>query len=212
MDQTTLQAERRPGIGTRSSRKLRSEGRLPGIIYGHGEEPVAFSVNRHDAEVELQHGHHLINLTLDGKSESYLIKGVQHNHLGSEVIHLDLARVDLDETVEVMVAVVLKGVARGISEGGVLDHVIPELKVSCKASDIPAEIRVNVSDLGIGQTITVRNLTLPDGVSALTDADAVVAAVRVITEAPEGETEPGAEAAEPELISRAKESAEDEGE
>ena len=80
MDQQTLKAERRSGIGTRASRKLRSQGRLPGIIYGHGEEPVAFTIDRHDAEFELQQGHHLLNLNLDGKSDVRVVENTDRVH------------------------------------------------------------------------------------------------------------------------------------
>lgn len=206
MHHQTLQAKRRSGIGTHASRKLRTQGLLPGIIYGHGEEPVAFTVDRHDAEVELQHGHHLMNLVLDGRTDSYLIKQVQHNHLGTLVVHLDLARVNLDEMVQVKVVVVLKGTPKGLSDGGVLDLALADLTVSCRASDIPNEIRVNVTDLGVGQSVTVRDLTLPEGVTPLAEPETVVAAVRVLAEAPAvAEEAPAGESAEPEVITRAKE-------
>lgn len=201
----TLKATRRTSLGTKHTRKLRKNDRIPGIIYGHGEPPVAFNVDRHELELEILHGHRLLTLDLEGKENSYLIKHVQYNHLGNEYLHIDLARVNLHERIKVQVAIELRGTPKGASDGGVLDQIITDLEVECLASNIPSGIKANVAALEVNESLTVGDLELPDGVTATADAGDTVATVRVIAEvaSPEETTEE-TEPASPEVITKGK--------
>ena len=111
-----------------------------------------------------------------------LVKEVQFDHLGLEVIHVDFARVSLDEKVEVTVPLELKGEPKGEADGGVLQQIISELEVECLVTDIPEAIRHNVSDMGMNDVLHIKDLTLPPGVRVLQDEDLIVATVREIVE------------------------------
>ena len=194
------------------SRRLRERGMLPGIIYGHGLAPEAIAVSAHELQLELHHGARLLGLDLDGRRSQYLIKDVQYDHLQKNPIHLDLARVDMHERVQVAVSIELRGTPQGVHEGGILDHLMDEVEVECLASNIPGVLRPSVVHLGVGDSLLVKELELPEGVKALSDPEAKVAMVRVLVEKPEAEAPTdGAEAetAEPERIGRVAESAED---
>lgn len=208
MESKTLKAEQRSTTGTKAARSLRESGLLPGIIYGHGEEPVTFSVDRHEFEVEMLHGRRLLSLDIQGKEESFLVKEVQYDHLGIDPIHLDLTRVDLNETIRVHVSITLRGTPKGAHEGGVLDHLTNEIEVECLASNIPDEIRAHVAELEVGESLTVAALEMPEGVKALADPEKVVATVRVVAEEAPSEEVEEEKSAEPEIITKGK--AEDE--
>jgi large subunit ribosomal protein L25 len=130
-----------------------------------------------------------------------LVKEVQFDHLGIEIIHVDFARVSLDEKVEVTVALELKGTPKGEAEGGVLQQIINELEIECLVTDIPEIIRHNVSDMEKDAVLHIRDLKLPTGVRVLQDADLIVATVKEIVEQAPAAVEEAA-AAEPEVIGR----------
>ncbi len=197
-----LKAERRKQSGTRSARKLREAGKVPAIIYGHQEEPVAVQMNYHDLALELHHHHKLLEVVLEGKKVQVLVKDVQYDHLGDKVIHVDLTRVSLDERVQVTVQIALRGTSAGASEDGVLEKLMSEIELECQVTKIPEEIRVPVSHLQEGQTLTAGELELPEGTRLITEADSPVVTVTVMAEEEE-EEEAAAEAeAEPEVISK----------
>ena len=209
MELPTLKADRRTKIGTNHVRKLRTEGRLPGIIYGHGETPEAFSVCAHDVAMELQHGARLVELDMDGKKNQYLLKDIQYDHMGKSPIHMDLARVDLNERIRVRVGVELRGIPKGIHDGGILDQLLDNIEIECLASGIPETLHPNVAELEIGQTLAVKDLELPEGVVAITDLEEKIAMVHLLSVAAEAteeeEGEEGAASAEPERIGRVAE-------
>ncbi len=195
-----VSAEVRSELGSRANRRLRLAGKLPGVIYGHKEALVPVTLQKKEVVKHLDHGTHLFDLTLSGKSEKVLIKDVQYDHLGIDVLHVDFARVSLDEKVEVTVPLELKGTPKGEEEDGVLTQMVAELEIECLVTDIPDMIRHNVSEMGIDSDLLIKDLKLPPGVRCLQDEDLMLAQVRVIEEeaaAPvEGET------AEPEVIGR----------
>jgi large subunit ribosomal protein L25 len=118
MDIASIKGQPRQLSGTRAARRLRKTGMVPGIMYGHGEEPQAVSVPLHELDLVLQHGTHLLELDLGGTPQRVLIKEVQYDHLGIEPLHVDLARVSLDERVSVTVPLVLRGDPKGVKEAG----------------------------------------------------------------------------------------------
>ncbi|MBN1764576.1 MAG: 50S ribosomal protein L25 [Sedimentisphaerales bacterium] len=205
-----LKAQRRESKGTRASRRLRTQGQVPAILYGHKEEPVAVTLNYHDLALELQHHHRLLEVELEGKKQQLLLKDVQYDFLGDKIIHVDLARVSLDERVTVTVEVVLKGTPVGVTDGGLLDHILTEVEMECQVTTIPESIKANIANLKIGDSLTAGDLVLPRGADLVTDPSATIATVRIKGEAvEEEEPEEAAETAEPEVISREKTDEED---
>jgi large subunit ribosomal protein L25 len=199
-----LQAEKRSGnTGTRSSRKLREQARIPGVVYGHQQETVAIAMSLEDFHRVLRHGARVLDLNLAGASEKVLIQDIQWDYLGKEILHVDFKRITVHERIEVEVAIVLRGEAPGVNAGGILEQVLHTLPISCPASAVPEAIRVNINELQFEGTIRVRDLDLPAGVQARLEEEDLVVHVR----APEEEPEPGEEGeqAEPEVIARERE-------
>ncbi|MFO0951148.1 MAG: 50S ribosomal protein L25 [Isosphaeraceae bacterium] len=187
------------GTGSRASQKLRKSGKIPAIIYGHKQAPVPIALTRESVWEMIKKSTHLAELTLGGTSETVLVRDVQWDHLGREIIHLDFARVSADESIETDVRIDIKGVAPGVAGGGTLEVLVHELRVTCRASAIPDAIRVDVSHLAIDQGIHLKDITLPDGVTA--DADPDLLLVHVVSKAPEtAETPEGEGTTQPEVI------------
>jgi large subunit ribosomal protein L25 len=194
-------AKSREAQGTRANRRLREAGLLPGVIYGHKEAVVPVTLPRKEVVDHLRHGAHLFDLNLDGKNEKVLVKEVQFDHLGKEVIHVDFARVSLDEKVKVTVPVELKGTPKGEADGGVLQQIINEVEVECLVTEIPDAIRHNVSEMALDDVVHIKDIKLPTGVKILQDEDLIVATVKEIKEeVATAVTEEGP--AEPEVIGR----------
>src|SRR5437763_9526706 len=137
----------RPELGSRANKRLRDSGFVPGVIYGHKEAVVPVTLPKKEVVNHLGRGAHLFDLALDGKSEKVLIKEVQYDHLGADVIHVDFARVSLDEKVKVTVSIELKGTPAGEAEGGVLQQIMADIEVECLVTDIPEIIRHNVAEM-----------------------------------------------------------------
>lgn len=195
-----IKLTKREKLGTRASRRLREKNLIPGIIYGHGQENIPVSMPAHDIALAIQHGEHLIEAELDGKRENFLIKDVQYDYLGHEIIHVDLTRVSLHERVQVTVPIVLRGTPVGVeSEGGVLSQHLTELEIQCLVTNIPDELRVSVADMHVNDVLRVADLKLPEGVTTTEDPETVIASISVVEEEVEAPAE--AEAAEPEVIS-----------
>ncbi len=206
MEMITLTGKRRTELGTRASKALRATGMLPVIIYGHGETPEAVSLQLHDVRVALAHGARTLQVKHGRAKKQYLIKDVQYDHLGQMPIHLDLTRVDLDERVKVRVGIELRGVPKGVAEGGVLDQYMADLEVECLVREIPETLHPLVIELALGDSLLVKDLELPAGVIALAEPDARVATVRAMAEAPEPEAseEAAEETSQPEVIGRVR--------
>lgn len=202
--------------GSRANKRLRDRGLVPAVIYGHKQDVVPVKVNRKEITYHLNHAAHLFALKLGDRSETVLVKDVQYDHLGSEVIHVDFARVDLNERVEVTVPLELKGTPKGEEDGGVLQQIVAELEIECLVTEIPEAIRHNVSDMGMDSVLHLKDIKLPEGVKALQDPELILATVKEVQEvAPAAATAAEGESAEPEVIGRkaeAEEPAEGEGE
>lgn len=199
-----LNVKRREQLGTAHNRRLRRTGQVPAVLYGHGEQNVSLQVSAREIFAAVHHGGKLVALQGDIR-DSALIRDVQWDTFGKEVIHVDLMRVSETETVETTVAVELKGTAPGLSEGGVLQFVTHDLHIECPAAKIPEKLIVNVNDLHLGKAIHASEVTLPEGGTMLTDGSLVV--VQCI--APHAEVDETAGAvAEPELVRKEKADAE----
>jgi large subunit ribosomal protein L25 len=192
--QPKISAAVRERTGTRYSARIRKEGQLPAVIYGHKQAPVHVAVDASEMIDLLHHNAHLIDVDVAGKSEPCLVKDIQWDYLGTTVIHVDLARVDLTEEVEVEVQVVLIGDAVGLKEAGALmEQSHSTISVKCLANAIPEQLTHDISEMGVGDSLLVSGLTMPAGVTAASDPDTLVAHLGMtkITEEAEEEVEGG---------------------
>ena len=195
--QPTIKAQVRERTGTRYAARTRAQGKLPAVIYGHKKDPVHIAVDAKAMVELLHHNAHLIDIDVAGKSEPCLVKDIQWDHLGKHVIHVDLARVDLTEEVEVEIHVELIGQAVGLKEAGaLLEQNTNTIQVKCRADAIPESLTHDVSELGVGDSLLVSGLTLPAGVTAVSDPDTLIAHLSVTKiveeeeETVEGEDQP----------------------
>lgn len=203
MSQTvSLATEPRTGTGSRAAAKLRKQGRIPAVIYGHKEDTVAVTVNAKELRqaIVTQHAR-VLDLAVGGKTETVLIRELQWDHLGSEMIHVDFARISKDEKVKVSVPVKLKNSPKSMG-GGVLDQPFHQVHIECLATAIPDDITIDILNLTLGQPIHVKELTLPDGVKVLESPEAVVVQLKLpgVEAAPAAPTE--AAATGPEVIKK----------
>ena len=212
MDRPTLEATKRQELGTRAARRLRRDGLVPAVLYGHQRDTVHLSVPLKDFERMFDRGARLLDLEIGGTVEAALIRDLQYDSMGDHIVHVDFSRVAMDEKVTVTVPVDLHGLAKGVTHGGILDQVIVDLEVSCLPGDIPENVRIEIGDLDVGGIIHVRDVVPPPGCELLHDPDspvvAIHASVAAAALAAEEEAEAAAAAAEPEVIGREKEAGE----
>lgn len=198
-----LETQQRHGRGTRGARQLRRQGLVPVNVYGHQQANEAVAVQHTELAKAIRAGTHVLDLRTDGNVQKVLIREVQWDHLGHDILHVDFSRVGADERVTVNVPIEIRGTAPGINAGGVLDQPIHSLHVECLVTDMPDSIRVSVAELMIGGMVHVRDLQLPPTIRVLDDPDTVI--VHVTTKKAEEEPVAAAaapEQAEPEIIGR----------
>lgn len=205
---TALKASIRQQAGSNRSAQLRQQGQLPAVMYGHKKETVSICLDAHDFVESLHNGARIFELDIDGAKETVLVKQVQYDYLGKDVVHADLMRVDLSERVKVRVPLVLRGTAEGSHQGGIVELIMDHLEIECRVSDIPEMIAVNIKPLGLNQTIHAGQVELAGDARLITSAEAVVvschepAAAKAVEVA---EVVEGAEApTEPEVITERK--------
>lgn len=208
-DQLTLTVTPRTAQGTRPARRLRAGGIVPGVVYGKRTKPITIAVNAREL-TRLLHSkageHALVSLRIDGADAAErpaLVKAVQHDPVDGHVVHVDFHMIDLTEQIRVKVPVVLKGEPVGVKqEGGVLEHFLRDIEVSCLPADIPEGVEFDVSALSIGDTVHVRDLAAPKQLKIVSDPDGVIASVQQPkVEAP---AEEAAAVTEPEVIREKK--------
>jgi large subunit ribosomal protein L25 len=203
----SLSVKRREQLGTTNTRRLRKTGTIPAVLYGHGLENLSLAVAAEDLLGIIKVGQKLVTLEGDA-AEGAFIKEVQWDTWGKKVLHVDLLRVSDTELVETTVTIEIRGTAVGISEGGIIEHLVHEIDIDCPAAAVPDKITILVADLHLDQAIHARDIALPEGAKLLSDEDMVVVQCvppHIVAE-PEpgaaGVTEPGA--VEPELIRKEK--------
>jgi large subunit ribosomal protein L25 len=197
----TFTVQLRSTRGKQHARRVRRGGAVPAVLYGHGQETLSLAIPAEQVAAAVRHGSRLVELT-GAVQEKALLQELQWDTYGAQVLHVDLARVSEDETVHVKVPVELRGKAAGATEGGIVEHVLHELEIECRATQIPDKLQVGINELRIGAEVRVADLKLPEGVRVLAEPDSVV--VQCVAPRKE-EEEPAAEvigAAEPELIGR----------
>lgn len=194
----TLTAETGRTLGTRPSRRLRAEGKIPGVVYGLGGDPVPVAVNWSELRRVLttEAGTNaLIQLTVDGEPNLTIVKELQRDPVRREVIHVDFIRVDASAELEVEVPIVLVGEATELArEGGLVDQELHHLLVKAKPADIPNEVEADISGLTASTPVRVGDIRLPAGVTTDVDPEEPVALGFVPRAAAEGEAEEAAEA------------------
>jgi large subunit ribosomal protein L25 len=204
-----LKAEKREQTGTSSAAKMRKSGRIPAIVYGHKQEPAAISLDAHTLIEALHHGHRLMDVQIGKKQEKVIVKDIQYDHLGRDIIHVDLMRVDVSEKIEVSVPIEIKGVAKGTHEGGVIEVHTDHLEVECLVTEIPKSIVVNVKDVGVDDAVHAKDVELPAGVKLVSDPDILLLACNVVAEVKTTEELEAEMPAAPEVITEVKEEAEE---
>lgn len=210
-ERATLTATPRSEFGTRTSRRLRRDGKVPGVVYADGKEATSFQVESRDARVILSEGHALFDLQIEGSdSVPVVVKEQQHHPVRGDLQHLDLQQVDLNQAIQAEVTVELTGddVSPGVKQGGVLEHVTREVTVEALPTDIPDSITLDVSEMEINDTLTLENLVAPEGVSLIADDPAEVTLVTLSPPRVEAEPETDLEA-EPEVVGEGGEGSED---
>ncbi|MBN1806043.1 MAG: 50S ribosomal protein L25 [Sedimentisphaerales bacterium] len=207
-----LKAEIRERTGTKSVQKIRKEGRIPAIVYGHKQTPVAISLDAHNFAEGVHHGHRLMDVQIDKNKEKIIIKDLQYDHLGKNIIHADLMRVDITEMIKVTVPIELKGAAtaKGTHEGGIIEEHTDHLEIECKATDIPEAIVVLVKDVGVGDAIHASDITLPEGVKLSSSPETLLVTCHLVAAAKTTEEIEAEMPTAPEVITEAKKSDEEE--
>jgi large subunit ribosomal protein L25 len=206
---TQLQVKKREPEGSRAARRLRREQRVPGVLYGGGEDPLSFDVDARELRHALAGSGAVLDLSVDGgQATPVVLKETQRHPVRGEMVHIDLLRVRLDKAIHAIVPVELAGVdgAPGVKEGGVLEQITRELNIEALPTSIPEAIVHDIGELQIGETILLEAVAVPEGVTLLDDPQetviATLTAPRLQTEAEteiESETElvgEGGEAAE----------------
>ncbi len=201
-EKSALKAEIRENAGSAYARKVRKDRRIPAIVYGHKQEPVSVSLDAHDFTEGLHHGQRLMDIKLGRKKETVLVKDIQYDHLGKDIIHADLMRVSVTELVTVTVPIELKGVAKGTHEGGIVEEHIDHLEIECKVTDIPESIVVSVKELDVDEHIFVRDVQLPQNITLVTEPDTLLVSCSVVAAAKTTEEIEAEEPVAPEVIGK----------
>jgi large subunit ribosomal protein L25 len=176
---TKLNVNSRAAKGSRAVRRLRRSGRVPGVLYGGGGDPVGFDADARELRLALAGSGAVLDLSVDGeKPTPVVLKEAQRHPVRGETTHVDLLRVNLNEAIHAVVPVELEGVddAPGVKEGGVLEQITRELNVEALPTAIPESIVHDVGEMQIGETILLSALSTPEGVTLLDDVEETVIA------------------------------------
>ncbi len=215
MAEIQLKAEKRTIIKRSTSRTYRKNGLIPGIFYGVGEGNIPIAINELALRPIIYSSEsHIVSLEIEGESKplSCILKDVQFDPIHTRPIHFDLIALKEGESINIEVNIKLTGTAPGIKEGGILQHILHKLDIKCLPQFIPSHIDVDISNLGIGDSIKVGDLKF-EGIEILNDENAAVVSLLHPTVVEEVKPEVTAEAAataEPEVISKGKKEKEEE--
>ena len=206
-----LEGQLRERTGSKAAARIRKEGRIPAVVYGHKQEPVAISLDAHDFVEGLHHGHRLIDVKVGKNTQKMIVKDLQYDYLGRDIVHADLMRVDVTESVRVAVPIELKGTAQGTHEGGIVEEHADHLEVECMVNNMPDVIVVSVKDVGVGDVIHAGDIVLPDGVKLVSSKDTIVVTCHLVAAAKTTEEIEEEAPTAPEVIGEKKEEGEGEG-
>lgn len=176
MDRLKLKAELREEVGSRPARRLRADGEVPAVLYGHHHAPVALQVNSKDIR-HIVGKNALVDVEFGTDMEITVLKGLQRDALGRDYLHADFQVVDLDERINISVPIHLEGTGEIARKGGVLQRILHEVDIECLPTEIPEYLSLDVSMLEIGDAVTVENLVLNTNLTVLTPAHEVIATI-----------------------------------
>jgi large subunit ribosomal protein L25 len=182
MQQVTMRADRRTERGTRPARRLRRSGKVPAVVYGRESEPIAVTVDAHDLLLAFhtEAGYNaLINLEIDGEGHLTVAREIQRHPVRGEIAHLDFIKISLDVAIEADVTLEFTGTPEGVREGGIFEVIRTTAVVSALPTSVPNSIALDVSEMVIGDTVTVADLPAIEGVEYLDDAETAIASVLV---------------------------------
>jgi len=186
LDLIKLKAQLRKTSGKGAARRLRQNKAIPGIVYGHGSEPVMLSLDAIEFDKIIRENGStglFFNLKIEGgKNKTVMLKEMQMDTFSLNYLHIDLHEIDMDTTVTISIPVEAVGQSKGVEEGGVLQMIRRELDVVCKPADTPDRIQIDISDLGIGDSVHVEEIDLGDNVEIPFDVDFTVIAIGAPTE------------------------------
>ncbi len=199
-----LKAVPRDRIGSRYAKRLRTAGRLPAVVYGHGSVPMSVSLCQHETLLHLKKGEKVFTIDIEGQAtETCLVKDLQFGFLGDNVIHVDLTRVNLDEFVNARIHLDFAGSPEGAKKTGtIVVHMTSEIVIRCKVRDMPDSIRVDVSTMG--DVLTVGQIKLPAGIEAVTPGNTMLVQLQTIAEVAVAEAATGTGATAPEVLTAKK--------
>ncbi len=184
MTETILHAETGRATGSSSARRLRREGRIPGVVYGLGMEPTSLSVDRRELRIAVSGSaglNTILDLTVDGNVYPSIIKDVQRHPVRLNIEHLDFIQVDLNAEIVVTVPVHIQGESKEVNDNnGLIDQIMTEVEISTTPRNIPDEIIVDVTEMTMDSTITVADLSVPAGVALTTDPESAVVTVSIM--------------------------------
>lgn len=218
VEKISIDAEKREKVGTNKVHDLREQDILPGVIYGQDGESIPIQLNYRDVEKALEDKGWVYELQMGDNeaNETAKLKDLQWDHLGENVLHIDFERVSTDEPTELNVPLVTVGTSNAIEgSGGYLQHHLQSITVSGVPEDIPEQIPISIEGIGIGDTIHVGDINLPDNVEAVTPDDRLIISVheaREVLEEEEEELELAPTALEPEVVGEDEEEEAEEGE
>lgn len=175
-----LKAEVREQTGSKAARNILKQGKIPAVVYGHKEDPVTISLDAHNFVEGLHHGHRLMDVQIGRKKQKTIVKDLQYDCLGKNIIHADLMRVDVTEMIKITVPIELKGTAQGTHEGGIVEELTDHLEVECKATDIPESIIISVKEMNVGDALHAGDIELPEGVKLASPPDILLVSCHVV--------------------------------
>lgn len=207
MSEIVVEAKVRKDI-RKKAKSVRNDGYIPGIFYGHGEDNIPIQTTLTNLRpVVYTSDTHIISLKLDnGETRTCIIRDIQFDPITDKIVHFDLLALRSDEKVTMEIPIALKGTAKGSKDGGMVQHILHRIEVKCFPKDIPEHIDVDITNLGIGDSIHVNSLSIPD-VEILEEEDTTIVSVvppTVLKEPEEEAVETAEELEEPEVVGKGK--------
>ena len=195
-DAFKIEVHKRDEMGSRDVKGLRKEGKIPGVYYSaDSKNSIPFYIIDSDLTQAFRSGAHLYQVSVGGKSRNVIIKEVQYHPVTDKIIHLDIYGVSLKDKIDIKVPLHLVGDAKGVSmDGGHLTQSLNDIDIKCLPTEIPEFLEADVTELGINETMYVKDLTAPENIEITAPEDLVVASVThgiteedLVSETPEDE-------------------------
>ena len=199
MSQLVFKAKNRQGKGSGEARRIRRAGRIPGVLYGHSGKAISIDLDAQEFAngVKIISESTIVKVDVDGKPYDAFVKDTQRNILDGAILHVDFYEVQSDVLLRARVSIQLKGTPLGVREGGILETPLHEIEVECLPKDLPERIELDISNLGVNQSIYVRDIALSSAIRVISPQDQVVVLVKYAKEekaaAAEGESVAAAE-------------------